>query len=260
MRLLFIRHGDPDYENDTLTPKGHREAKLLSDIISDFHIDEVYESPLGRARDTAAYSCKVLGITPKTLDWLMEFPAEADPNISEDVRRAYANELIRSEVTGEYNKHIVWDILPSYYMNHPELFDRNQWRDCELIKATNMIPLYDNVVGEFEKLIASYGYERSGMAFKVRESNDKTIAFFCHFGLSSLLLSYLWNTSPFVIWQFGAFAPTSVTEVVTEEREKGIATFRTLRVGDITHLRLGNEAPSFSARFCELYENEDERH
>ena len=31
MRILFIRHGDPDYENDTLTEKGHREAALLAE-------------------------------------------------------------------------------------------------------------------------------------------------------------------------------------------------------------------------------------
>ena len=89
MRLLFFRHGDPDYENDTITTKGHREAKLLSDIINEFNIDEVYVSPLGRAQDTAAYSCKVMEKTPVTLDWLREFPAVVDPNISEDVRRAY---------------------------------------------------------------------------------------------------------------------------------------------------------------------------
>ena len=31
MRVLFIRHGDPDYANDTLTDRGRIEAKLLSD-------------------------------------------------------------------------------------------------------------------------------------------------------------------------------------------------------------------------------------
>ena len=75
MRLLFVRHGDPDYVNDTLTEKGHREAKLLADIIEQYRIDEVYQSPLGRAKDTASYSCKKLGIEPVTLDWLKEFPA-----------------------------------------------------------------------------------------------------------------------------------------------------------------------------------------
>ena len=74
------------------------------------------------------------------------------------------------------------------------------------------------------------------------------------------MLSRLWNVSPFVPLQFLATAPTSLTEVVTEEREKGIAAFRTLRIGDITHLTIGGEKPSFSARFCERYENEYERH
>ena len=60
--------------------------------------------------------------------------------------------------------------------------------------------------------------------------------------------------------QFLITAPTSVTEVVTEEREKGIVAFRTLMIGDITHLNIGGEKPSFSGRFCEKYENADERH
>ena len=30
MRILLIRHGDPDYVNDTLTEKGRREAALLA--------------------------------------------------------------------------------------------------------------------------------------------------------------------------------------------------------------------------------------
>ena len=31
MRILLIRHGDPDYEHDTLTEKGRREAALLAE-------------------------------------------------------------------------------------------------------------------------------------------------------------------------------------------------------------------------------------
>ena len=30
MRILLIRHGEPDYTTDTLTPTGRREAELLS--------------------------------------------------------------------------------------------------------------------------------------------------------------------------------------------------------------------------------------
>lgn len=39
MRLLFIRHGDPDYEHDTLTEKGEREAELLADRLQSEKMD-----------------------------------------------------------------------------------------------------------------------------------------------------------------------------------------------------------------------------
>ena len=39
MRLLIIRHGDPDYARDNLTEKGKREAKLLSEMLAKDKID-----------------------------------------------------------------------------------------------------------------------------------------------------------------------------------------------------------------------------
>ena len=52
MRLIFIRHGDPDYEKDSLTEKGRREAALLCGRLLRLDIGDIYVSPLGRARDT----------------------------------------------------------------------------------------------------------------------------------------------------------------------------------------------------------------
>ncbi|WP_022763056.1 histidine phosphatase family protein [Butyrivibrio sp. AD3002] len=261
MRILFFRHGDPDYQIDGLTEKGKVEAELLAAQIKSFHLDDVYVSPLGRARQTAEYSLKELGKEAAVLDWLKEFPALFDANkADEETRLAFPNELHINEATGEYDKRIVWDIIPSYYMNHPELFDAKAWRDSEFVKSTDMPQIYDYVIDSFDKFLSDYGYERDGSVYKVRENNDKVIGFFCHFGITSIMLSHLWGVSPFVTMQFLAMAPTSVTEIVTEEREKGIAIFRTLRIGDITHLTMGNEAPAFSARFCERFENTDERH
>ena len=260
MRLLFIRHGDPDYANDTLTEKGHREAKLLAEHMKNMKIDAAYVSPLGRAQDTAAYALKALDMTGETLDWLQEFPAFVDPNTNADVREAYATALIKEEETGLYRKRVVWDILPSYYGKHPELFDAKEWRNAEILKGTNIVETYDHIIASFDQLLACYGYEKDGCAFRVQENNEKTIAFFCHYGITSVLLSHLWNVSPFVPLQFTVLLPTSVTEVASEERQKGIATFRTMRAGDISHLAIGGEEPAFSARFCEVYENMDQRH
>lgn len=260
MRILFFRHGDPDYAVDGLTDKGNIEAGLLARQIRSFGIDEAYVSPLGRARATADYSLKELSIQGTTFDWLMEFPATVDLNLADDeTRSAYANELKKNE-DGLYEKRIVWDIMPSYLFSHPELMDARGWRTSKIAKYSNVVEVYDRVTKCFDAFLKDNGYERDGGLYRVIEGNQKTIAFFCHFGITCVLLSHLWNVSPFVPLQFLAMAPTSLTEVVSEEREKGIAIFRTLRVGDITHLTMGKERPSFSARFCERYENEDERH
>ncbi|MCR4756827.1 MAG: histidine phosphatase family protein [Butyrivibrio sp.] len=260
MKLIFIRHGDPDYVHDNLTDKGKVEATLLSEDIERYKIDDIYLSPLGRAQATAKYSMDKLGKSGKTYDWLMEFPAQFDPNLSETARMAYENELVLNKETGKYEKRIVWDLLPAYYNEHPELLDRVAWRESEIAKASDAASKYDYVVESFDKLLAEYGYARDGLIYKTEKGNDKTIAFFCHYGITSVLLSHLWNISPFVMFQSMATAPTSVTMVATEERQKGIVSFRTLRCGDVTHLNIGNEEPSFSARFCERYENDWERH
>lgn len=54
MRLIFIRHAEPDYSIDSLTEKGWREAKLLAERTKRWKVDEFYCSPLGRAKDTAS--------------------------------------------------------------------------------------------------------------------------------------------------------------------------------------------------------------
>lgn len=262
MRLLLIRHGDPDYTVDGLTDKGEREAQILAGHIRSFGIDEVYVSPLGRAVRTAEPSLKELGKKAETLDWLQEFPALFDPGCaSTAAKKAYKNELKTDEDTGKYKKRIVWDILPSYFADHPELFDVNGWRTSDIAGSSNAVEVYDRIVGAFDSFLKEKGYERTGSGiYSVSKSNDKTIAFFCHFGITCVLLSRLWNISPFTTLQFLCMAPTSVTEVVTEEREKGIAVFRTLRIGDQTHLAMENEKPAFAARFCERFENDNERH
>ena len=40
-KLIIVRHGDPDYEKDSLTEKGFREAELLSDRIAKLDIKKV---------------------------------------------------------------------------------------------------------------------------------------------------------------------------------------------------------------------------
>ena len=69
MKILIIRHGEPDYENDTLTEKGRREAECLADHLAkvlDGQQVHFYMSPYGRARDTTSLTLKGLSARPKS--------------------------------------------------------------------------------------------------------------------------------------------------------------------------------------------------
>ncbi|MBD5460602.1 MAG: histidine phosphatase family protein [Lachnospiraceae bacterium] len=257
MRILFIRHGDPDYEHDTLTEKGHREAALLAERIEQWNVGDCFVSPLGRAQATASYSLQKLGITAQTMDWLREFPAQLDINLSAQLQDAYPDTFREG---GRYGKRIVWDMLPSYMTAHPEYSDRNAWRNSEVTRCSDMNQVYDYVTSQFDRLLAGYGYVREGSLYRVTRENTATVTFFCHFGITAVLLSHLWSLSPFTMLHDLVLAPTSVTEVVTEERQQGIASFRGTKLGDVTHLTIAGEEPSFSARYCEVYSNMEQRH
>ena len=42
MKLLIIRHGDPDYTIDSLTEKGWKEAEYLSEMLVNLDVKEFY--------------------------------------------------------------------------------------------------------------------------------------------------------------------------------------------------------------------------
>lgn len=241
MKLIIVRHGDPDYEKDSLTEKGFREAELLSDRIAKLDIKKAYCSPYGRAQDTSKPSLKKLGITAETLDWLKEFPG-----------------YIIDPATGE--QRIPWDLLPSYWTKDERFYDRKLWCQTEIMKTGNVIEIYDMVCEKLDALLAHHGYERSENCYKAVASNTDTIILFCHFGIECVMLSHILGISPLVLWQTFIAVPSSVTTLITEERENGIASFRCNAFGDISHLYAAEEPPAFAGRFCETYANDKERH
>ena len=257
MRILFIRHGDPDYVNDTLTEKGHREAALLAERAASLEMGDCFVSPLGRARHTAGYSLEKIGREAQILDWLEEFPARVDLNKDVHLCEAYQNVKTRD---GKFLPKVVWDMVPAYWTEHPEFFDREKWRESETARCSDIVEIYDRVTGEFDRFLSGYGYVREDAHYRVERQSTKTVTFFCHFGITCVLLSHLWGVSPFILWHSLALAPTSVTEVVTEERQRGISYFRGLKLGDVSHLYAGNEPVSFAARFAEVYDDMEHRH
>lgn len=240
MRILIIRHGDPDYSIDSLTEKGWREAEYLAEKLEHEQMDAVYQSPLGRARDTAGCTLKRTGKSAKTLGWLREFSAPVrDP----DTKRMRGP----------------WDLLPSYYTKIDDFYNPDAWTDTKLMRSGIVKHEYNRVAKGLDKVLKAHGYARCGKYYKALRPNRDTVVFFCHFGVECVMLSHLLGISPVPLWQGFCAAPTSVTTLYTEEREEGIAVFRCASFGDVSHLYAKGEPPAFAARFCETFDS-DERH
>lgn len=234
MKLLIIRHGEPDYSIDSLTPKGWREARLLADRLCRERIDAFYVSPLGRARDTAKPTLERLGREAETLDWLHEFRGKViDPN---DGRRR-----------------IPWNLMPQYWTLQPELYDRDLWTENGLYRTGDSEEVYARTVEGLDALLERHGYVRDGAIYHCAENDHRTLALFCHFALGMVLLSHLLGVSPAVMWH-GFFMPSSsVTTLITEERVKGEVFFKCMQVGDTSHLYGGNEPVSRAGLFEECF-------
>ena len=242
MRILIVRHGDPDYSIDSLTETGWKEAGLLAERLAKTDMTEIYVSPLGRAQDTLRPTLEKTGRTATTLEWLREF----NPRIN------------RPDIT--HMRKLSWDWLPQDWTKYPEFFDKDRWGTNPVFMEANVKEEYDRVTGEFDKLLAQHGYIRDGKYYRVEKSNRDTIVLVCHFGLKCVLLSHLMNVSPMILWQGMCAAPSSVTSIYTEERREGIASFRVSCFGDTSHLYAAGEEPAFAARFCETYDCMEERH
>ena len=133
MKIVFVRHGEPDYINDSLTEKGWREAKLLANRICKWNVTDFYCSPLGRAKDTASCTLEKMNRTAVTLEWMKEFAYEID-----------------DPITGKHG--VPWDFVPSYWTNDPLLMDADRWVESDIMQQNPEIAIqYKNVCQNFDK-------------------------------------------------------------------------------------------------------------
>ena len=97
MQLVFIRHGQPEWDRDgravqdpRLTDVGLEQARLLGEAFAGRHVDRLLVSPLVRAQQTCAPIAKALSLEPETLPWLAEIASpEWDGTPSEMVEAAF---------------------------------------------------------------------------------------------------------------------------------------------------------------------------
>lgn len=242
MRLIIVRHGDPNYEIDSLTETGWKEAELAADRLSKMDIKDFYVSSLGRAQDTASCTLKKMHRTGITCEWLREFwPRIQRPDVTDELKNS-------------------WDWLPQDWTTEPRFYNEETWTEPKAMKDGKVKEAYEEVCENFDRVLAEHGYVRENNYYRVESANSDTLVFFCHFGMECVLLGHLLHVSPMILWHGFCAAPASITTIYSEERREGIASFRVSAFGDISHLYAAGEEPSFSARFCECYKNQDERH
>lgn len=233
MKLVFVRHAEPDYAHDSLTEKGRREAEILSGRITQLKVRDFYCSPLGRARETAAASLDKIGREAVVYDWLREFPG-----------------YVLDEQTGK--RRIPWDFMPGDWTRKPRLYDKDLWLEEPIMQTGDVREVYERVCAGIDGLLEGYGYFRDGGMYRTKAGNADTIVFFCHLGITFAIMGHLIGLSPTMLWQGFFVAPTSVTTLVTEERIPGEVFFRCTGLGDISHLYQAGEPVSRAGFFEEM--------
>lgn len=101
MWLTLIRHAQPAYVVDgvawsdpPLTDLGHHQAARLAERVGQWRIDELWVSPMFRARDTAAPLAEKAGLEPQRMDWLAEIrnPPSWDGSPAAEIEAFFAQE------------------------------------------------------------------------------------------------------------------------------------------------------------------------
>ena len=144
LRILLIRHAEPDYAVDSLTPKGRVEAELLSRRLIRYDIRDFYVSPLGRARDTAEYTLEKFGREAEVLPWLHEFMGSyPDPE------------------TGK-RRIVAWDVKPRIWSDFPGIADIRTWCSAPVFDGGDVREVWKQTTDGVSGLMKRYGYVKDG--------------------------------------------------------------------------------------------------
>lgn len=218
MRLYLIRHADPDYPNNTITPYGHKEAQALAVRLSKEKLDRLYSSPMGRARDTMRYTADLLpDHVPAIEDWTVEFGGTTTE-------------------TDEWGRIAIWDLPGEVIRGQEKHPSYDDWQNLPYVAGTPMTELFDAARSASDAFLARHGYEREGGRYRCVAPNRERIAVFCHGGFGLAWLSHLLEIPLPLMWSGFWLPPSSVTTVFMEQRTDLWAVPRCIGLGDVSHL------------------------
>ena len=202
MRIILIRHGDPNYEKDCLTELGHKQAAVAAKRLMIEGIDEIYCSPLGRARQTAAYFSELSGLPVHILDFMQEIRFGCEGAL-------YDN---------KWNPWLGVDAL----VHEGQDLQTTAWREYPVFKDNFATIDADKIGEETDKWLAGLGYVREGLYYRCKKTPDsaesvagakeKTVIIFCHGGASAAFLARVLNQQfPYMCGILLNFPHTTIT-------------------------------------------------
>ena len=177
MKIIFVRHGHPDYARDCLTEKGHLQAEAAAERLKDEKVNKIFSSTCGRAYETACHIAAHHNMDITQLDFMREIDW-GTPNTDDFVHP--------------------WDCADKWIADGKNIMNCD-WRSTPEYKDTTFLKNYDKVINGFDDWINALGLFREGDYYRVTKENDDTIMLVSHGGSSSAVLSHILNIPfPFV--------------------------------------------------------------
>ena len=181
MLLYYIRHGDPVYDPDQLTPLGKRQAEAVAHRLTRYGLDEIYVSSSRRAQETCAPTCDILKKEPVELDWTNEKYAWEQLTVFDKEGR-----MMWGFIEPETRKFFASEELAKLGF---------EWYKHPFFEGTKFEAGIKRVQKEAWAFLESQGLrfdpERGG--YTELFPNDKRIAIFAHHGFGLAFLSVLMN-------------------------------------------------------------------
>lgn len=223
MLLFYVRHGEPIYSPNSLTPLGKRQAEAMAKRLATFGIDKIYSSPSQRAVDTAQPTCEMLNKSMTLLDFCDEkYVADELTVIRDDGKRTWLFHDMKSKIlfcSDEIKK------LGHHWYEHPAYAQYNY-------KAG-----LDRVAESTDGFLLSLGYkhiDRSGM-YEVVNHTDQRIALFAHQGFGIAFISHMLGL-PYATFSAHFDILHSALTVIEFADNDGISIPKVLTLSNDSHL------------------------
>ena len=219
MLLYIIRHGDPIYNPDTLTPKGKLQAAAMGKRLSVHGVDKIFSSPNGRARETAQPTCDLMGMKAEIEPWTSEDLAWKDlSRDNEEGQRIWAFSIPRHQLLAD----------PAALTDH--------WYDAKTFQGTNAKAGYERVQSESDAFLAKLGYVREGNVYRIEKATDERVAVFCHHGFGVTWLSHLLRIHPVQFWTSFDISHSGLTILHFANTPDGYTCPKCLCLSDLGHI------------------------